>query len=148
MVLFPYYKALEIDPSFWVYTALHFPSGPIQMKHILKFQPKETQKFKIPREKGWIAEGLLYVPKLEAVSCSRCKCKKNPMKLIFLHAMHLSIPMSFPRRYHFPCYAHSSGCFYPLLLPNSKGWWAELDLPEKLICKWNFYKICWRKCAD
>lgn len=46
MVLFPYRKALEIDPSVWVFIALHFPSGPIQMKPIHKVQPKETQSLK------------------------------------------------------------------------------------------------------
>lgn len=69
------------------------------------------------------------------------------MKLICLHAIHLPIPKCFPRTCHFPCFAHRSACSYPLLLPNTKGWWTELDLPEKLICKWSFNKICRRKCA-
>lgn len=148
MVLFPYCKALEIDPSVWVYIALHFPSGPLQMKHIHKVQPKEAQSLKSLGKRAGLQRGFLNMPEQEAVSGSRCKCKKIPMKLIFLHAMHLSIPMCFPRRYHFPCFAHRSGCFYPFLLPNTKGWWTELDLPEKLICKWKFNKICRRKCAE
>lgn len=63
MILFPYYEALEIDPSVRVYIAFHFPSGPIQMKHIHKVQPKEIQSLKsLGKRAGlqrvfWICQG-------------------------------------------------------------------------------------------